>query len=65
MATVYYDTDANLELMQGKKIAVIGYGNQGQANANHMIEQVGREVRAMMPWLNTPEKKLEISEPKK
>jgi len=33
MATVYYDTDANLELMQGKKIAVIGYGNQGQAHA--------------------------------
>ena len=36
-----------------------------QANANHMIEQVGREVRAMMPWLNAPEKKLEITETKK
>ena len=36
MANTYYDADANLELIQGKKIAVIGYGNQGHAHALNM-----------------------------
>lgn len=33
MATLYYDKDADLSLLQGKKIAVIGYGSQGHAHA--------------------------------
>jgi len=33
MATLYYDKDANLDLLKGKKIAVIGYGSQGHAHA--------------------------------
>ncbi|XCB29612.1 ketol-acid reductoisomerase [Arcanobacterium hippocoleae] len=33
MAKVYYDQDANLEVLQGKKVAVIGYGSQGHAHA--------------------------------
>lgn len=33
MATMYYDKDARLELLQGKTIAVIGYGSQGHAHA--------------------------------
>jgi len=32
-ATLYYDDDANLSLLEGKKIAVIGYGSQGHAHA--------------------------------
>ncbi|MSQ24693.1 MAG: ketol-acid reductoisomerase [Dehalococcoidia bacterium] len=32
-AKVYYDKDADLGLLQGKKIAVIGYGSQGHAHA--------------------------------
>ncbi len=36
MATIYYDADANLELIQGKQIAVIGYGSQGHAHALNM-----------------------------
>ena len=32
--------------------------------AQHPIEQVGREVRAMMPWLNTGNKKQGIDEGK-
>lgn len=33
MAKIYYDHDANLDLLQGKKIAVLGYGSQGHAQA--------------------------------
>jgi len=33
MAKLYYDKDANLELLSGKKVAVIGYGSQGHAHA--------------------------------
>jgi ketol-acid reductoisomerase len=33
MATLYYDKDADLTLLQGKTIAVIGYGSQGHAHA--------------------------------
>lgn len=30
---VYYDKDCNLEIIKGKKVAVIGYGSQGHAHA--------------------------------
>ncbi|MCY3574949.1 MAG: ketol-acid reductoisomerase [Chloroflexi bacterium] len=33
MATLYYDKDADLALLDGKTIAVIGYGSQGHAHA--------------------------------
>jgi ketol-acid reductoisomerase len=33
MATLYYDKDADLSLLKGKTIAVIGYGSQGHAHA--------------------------------
>ena len=33
MAKMYYDKDADLGLIQGKKVAVIGYGSQGHAHA--------------------------------
>jgi ketol-acid reductoisomerase len=36
MAHIYLDTDANLALMQQKRIAVIGYGSQGHAHALNM-----------------------------
>lgn len=32
-AKVYKDADANLEALKGKKVAIIGYGNQGRAQA--------------------------------
>src|SRR5918996_4551597 len=32
-ATMFYDKDANLELIRGKKVAIIGYGSQGHAHA--------------------------------
>jgi ketol-acid reductoisomerase len=33
MATTYYDHDADLSLIQAKKVAIIGYGSQGHAHA--------------------------------
>ncbi len=33
MAKIYYDADANLDLLKGKTVAVIGYGSQGHAHA--------------------------------
>ncbi len=33
---VYYDRDADLALIKGKKVAVIGYGSQGHAHARNM-----------------------------
>ena len=33
MATLYYDSSANLDLIRQRKVAVIGYGSQGHAHA--------------------------------
>jgi ketol-acid reductoisomerase len=33
MATMYYDKDADLDLIRRKKVAIIGYGSQGHAHA--------------------------------
>ncbi|MCS5545048.1 MAG: ketol-acid reductoisomerase [Gammaproteobacteria bacterium] len=39
----YYDQDADLSIIQGKKVAVIGYGSQGHAHANNLKDS-GVEV---------------------
>ena len=33
MAIMYYEKDCDLQLLNGKKVAVIGYGSQGHAHA--------------------------------
>ena len=33
MAQVQYDNDATLELIQGKRVAILGFGSQGHAHA--------------------------------
>ena len=33
---IYYDKDADLSLVQGRKVAIIGYGSQGHAHANNL-----------------------------
>ncbi|MGI6537472.1 MAG: ketol-acid reductoisomerase [Caldicoprobacterales bacterium] len=38
MAKMYYESDANLGLLAGKKIAIIGYGSQGHAHALNLKE---------------------------
>ncbi|MSQ15335.1 MAG: ketol-acid reductoisomerase [Dehalococcoidia bacterium] len=44
MAKIYYDNDADLSLLSGKPIAVIGYGSQGHAHALNMRDS-GLDVR--------------------
>jgi ketol-acid reductoisomerase len=48
MATIYYDNDADLSLIQGRKIAVLGYGSQGHAHALSLRDS-GCEVRVGLP----------------
>lgn len=38
MAKMYYDVDANLELLKGKTVAVMGFGSQGHAQAQNLHE---------------------------
>jgi ketol-acid reductoisomerase len=46
---VYYDKDADLSVIRGKKVAIIGYGSQGHAHANNLkdsgVDVVGRLTR--------------------
>ncbi len=41
---VYYDRDADVNLIKAKKVAVIGYGSQGNAHANNLRDSGVREV---------------------
>jgi len=42
-ARIYYDQDADLGLLKGKKIAIIGYGSQGHAHAQNLKDS-GQDV---------------------
>jgi ketol-acid reductoisomerase len=44
MAKLYYESDADPTLIQGRKVAVIGYGSQGHAHALNLAES-GVDVR--------------------
>ncbi|NLW48539.1 MAG: ketol-acid reductoisomerase [Firmicutes bacterium] len=49
MAKMYYDQDANLNLLQGKKIAIIGYGSQGHAHALNLRDSGLSVIVAQRP----------------
>ncbi len=44
MANIFYDKDADLGLLQGKKIAIVGYGSQGHAHSLN-LQDSGQDVR--------------------
>ncbi|MGH9090544.1 MAG: ketol-acid reductoisomerase [Acidimicrobiales bacterium] len=44
MATLYYESDADPTLIQGRKVAILGYGSQGHAHALNLSES-GVDVR--------------------
>lgn len=41
---IYYDSDADLSIVQNKRLAFIGYGNQGAAQAKNMRDSGVREI---------------------
>jgi ketol-acid reductoisomerase len=41
---VYYDRDADLNLIKGKKVAIIGYGSQGHAHALNLRDSGVKDV---------------------
>jgi ketol-acid reductoisomerase len=54
---VYYDRDADLKLIENKKIAIIGYGSQGHAHAQNLRDSGVKEVAiALRPGSATAKK---------
>uniref|UniRef100_UPI00241399A5 ketol-acid reductoisomerase n=1 Tax=Sphingomonas echinoides TaxID=59803 RepID=UPI00241399A5 len=41
---VYYDADADLNLITGKKIAIVGYGSQGHAHAQNLRDSGVKDI---------------------
>ncbi len=66
MAKVYYDADANLDLLKGKKVAVIGYGSQGHAHALNLkdsgVEVVVGLHKGSRSWEKAQKAGLEVKE---
>jgi ketol-acid reductoisomerase len=54
---VYYDRDADLNLIKGKKVAIVGYGSQGHAHALNLKDSGVKEVAvALRPGSLTAKK---------
>lgn len=49
MARMYYDSDANLDLLAGKTIAIIGYGSQGHAHALNLKDSGMNVIVGLYP----------------
>lgn len=54
MAKIYYDKDANLDLLKGKTIGIIGFGSQGHAHAQNLRDSgcqvMVAEVKGTEGW---------------
>ena len=48
MAEMFYDKDADLSIIQGRKVAILGYGSQGHAHALSLRDS-GVDVRVGLP----------------
>ena len=54
---VYYDRDADVNLIKGKKVVVVGYGSQGHAHANNLKDSGVQDVRvALRPGSSSAQK---------
>ena len=56
---VYYDRDADLNLIKGKKVAIIGYGSQGHAHALNLRDSGVKEVAVALRKASAGVKKAE------
>jgi ketol-acid reductoisomerase len=63
---VYYDRDADLGVLRGKKVAVLGYGSQGHAHANNLrdsgIDVVVGLRRTSGSWAKAENAGLDVAE---
>jgi len=64
MTKMYYDSDADLNLLKGKKIAIVGYGSQGHAHALNLrdsgLDVVVAELKESAPWKKAVEDGLSV-----
>jgi ketol-acid reductoisomerase len=65
MAQIYYDKDADLDLLSGKMIGIIGYGSQGHAHAQNLRDSgcqvIVAEAEGTPGWKNAKEAGFEVS----
>jgi len=54
MVKIYYDKDADLKVLEDKKIAVLGYGNQGHAQAQNLkdsgLDVIVADLKGSKAW---------------
>ena len=64
MAEIHYDKDINMNILKGKKIAIIGYGSQGHAHAQNLrdsgMDVIVGELEGSKPWDLAKEKGFEV-----
>lgn len=64
MAEIHYDKDINMNILKGKKIAIIGYGSQGHAHAQNLrdsgMDVIVGELEGSKPWDMAREKGFEV-----
>lgn len=67
MAKLYYDGDADLKHLEGKTVAVIGYGSQGHAQAQNLRDSGVKVVVGLRPgsprWAQAEADGLEVATP--
>jgi ketol-acid reductoisomerase len=64
MAEIFYDSDIDMDILKGKKIAIIGYGSQGHAHAQNLKESgmdvIVGELEDSKPWNAAKDKGFEV-----
>jgi len=65
MAKIYYDKDANLDLIKGKTVGIIGFGSQGHAHAQNLRDSGCKVIVAEVPgtkvWQEANEAGFEVA----
>lgn len=56
---VYYDRDADLNLIKGKNVLIIGYGSQGRAHAMNLKDSGAKNLRVALRAGSSTAKKVE------
>ncbi|MBO6046154.1 MAG: ketol-acid reductoisomerase [Erysipelotrichaceae bacterium] len=67
MAKIYYESDCDLKLLDGKKVAIIGYGSQGHAHAQNLresgVDVIVAELEGSAGWNRAIEQGFEAFTP--